>query len=388
MEYDLVLVPSCLKELQNIIRTKVYNYIVITDDLKTILYCQKNSIKFLEFNQCIDIEKYKNIDVDTFLNQKNFNIKCRTQKKYFYIFKYNFGHLIRLIELSNLLFEGINKKLSFKKIYFFKYNYKIPYGRSSLNGVLQLLLSLKFKKKLLKPSFSLMTLMLFTSLMFIVNFFSELFFFIEFIVKKIFKNNPTLDLNKIKKDKVLFFSGGRDFVFHSILSKKLSFFHLINIKGDSIYDTDAENQFDIIINLQSSLLNGFFNNEIKNSYNKSLLNELLNDHFSSKLLKLYFINYYAFRIKRDFKIINSLKTIINKISPKIIFSSSLSLPLITASHLNIKSVSEFEGFGIEQNPMAPYIGDYVSIPGHFSEMQFKKYKAGDGVIFKNGAYYL
>lgn len=388
MEYDLVLVPSCLKELKNIITTKIKNYIVVTDDLSTILYCQKHSIKFLEFNKCIDIEKYKKIDVDIFLKHKNINIEGKTQKKYFYIFKYNFCHLIRLILISNLLFEGINKKIYFKKIYFFKYNYKIPYGRSNLNGVLQLLLSLKFKKKLLKPSFSIITLMFLNFLSFISNFLSELLFLIEFIIRKILIFNPTFDLSKSKNDKILFFSSGRDFLFHSILSKKLKCFHLINIKGNSIFDTESENKFDITLNLQSTLLSGFFNCDIKNSYDKVLLNKLLNDHLSSKLLKLYFINYYTFRIKRDFKIINSLKTIINKISPKLIFSSSLSLPLITASHLKIKSISEFEGFGIEQNPMAPYIGDYVSTPGIFMEKQFKYYKAGEGLIIKNGAYYL
>ena len=140
--------------------------------------------------------------------------------------------------------------------------------------------------------------------------------------------------------------------------------------------------------MQNSLLNGFFINKIKCNYDSNFIKNNILNNLDSNVLKLILSNYFLFRIKRDYKFINSVAHTIKKINPVLVYSSSLSLPLISACFLKIKTISEFEGFGIDHNPMAPYVGDYIFSPGSFSSLQIKNYSESKSKIINNGAYYL
>ena len=73
-----------------------------------------------------------------------------------------------------------------------------------------------------------------------------------------------------------------------------------------------------------------FLNKIKCNYDSNFIKNNILYNLDSNVLKLILSNYFLFRIKRDYKFINSVAHTIKKINPVLVYSSSLSLPLISA----------------------------------------------------------
>lgn len=383
---EKILLPLSVNDVEKFYK-KNLDFVVITNQFQIISYCIENDISYLEYSKLINIESYKEINISKnfkILNKKNLN---EIEIKYSNLLKYNLSHVLKTSYLSELIYRGIRDKIKFKEICI-NYNIlKLPYGRSNLNSFINLLLFLKFKpyqKNIFSKMISLRIILILTILL---NFFSNIIFFTEFLYYKIFNKKFIYREQNSENKKILFFSGGRDFTFHSILSKNLKNYKLICYKGDSIHDMSSSNNFNSIINFQNTLLSGFFFNKIKNNYNSTLIKNNILFHINSRLLKSILSNYFLFRIKRDYKFMNSAAYTINKINPVLVFSSSLSLPIISACFSKIKTVSEFEGFGIDHNPMAPYLGDYIFCPGPFSHDQVLNYSSLNSIIIKNGAYY-
>ena len=394
-KFKLVLFPTNLDELEKFIKSKydLKNKLVISSNVDITTYCISNNLEFLLLKDLVNQENFKKTDInkelDIILKSNNFFVD-KIQRKYYFHFKYMTCHILRNLLLASEIEKSL-KKIRFDKIYFFKSNYSLPYSRNNLKVFLNTILSNSFKDKLLKPHYSNIVIAIYAILIQIIIRFKSLFIGIEFFFKKIFFKKY-VKKNKIDdKKKILFFSGGRDFIFHS----KLTFnndFNYICVKGSSIFNKDSINNFKQIVNYNSILFDGFFKNyincEIKYKHLQVFFSNFKSFNSLDNNFKKLLLNYILFRILRDYEFINSTVQTIKKINPKIVFSSSLSLPLISAKLLGVKTISEFEGYGIEQNPMAPYIGDYIFSPSIYTDKMVEKYLPGDGKIIKSGAYYL
>jgi len=386
---DLLVFPKNKSELKKFLKKNDnVDYAVISNSLNILSYCIQKKIKFFSFNDIVDIDLYKKICINSYLQRFN-KFKDKVSINYFFIFKYNFSHIIRTLFLSKLLIDGLNKKFEFKKIKLFSFPYNFTYARSNIFDFLRLLLSLEFNNKLQKKHINFFILKFIVFNFKLANLFSEFIFFFEFLFYKIyyFKKKSKVKFKKNSKS-IFFFSSGTDFTFHSKLSRYITEFNPICFKGKSKFNRFEKNTFNSIHSIQFNLLNGFYYKKIINNYNYNFLNKIFEDFIENDLIKDYYIQYAKFRIKRDFKFINSFAFLLNNKKPDLVFSSSLSLPLISAKFLNIRSISEFEGYGIDQNPMAPYIGDYVFLGGDHCEDEFIEYKSGNGKVIKNGVYYI
>tara|TARA_B100000963_G_scaffold169373_1_gene147295 strand:+ start:34402 stop:35592 length:1191 start_codon:yes stop_codon:yes gene_type:complete len=394
-KFKLVLFPTNLDELEKFVNSKydLKNKLVISLNVDITTYCISNNLEFLLLKDLVNEENFKKTDInnelDIILKSNNFFVD-KIQRKYYYHFKYMICHILRNLLLANEIEKSL-KKISFDKIYFFKSNYSLPYSRNNLNFFLNSILSNSFKDKLFKPYYNNMIIAISAILIQIIIRFKSIFFGIEFFLKKITFKKYVKKSKIDDKKKILFFSAGRDFIFHSKLTSN-SEFNSICVKGSSIFNKESINNFKQIVNYNSILFDGFFKNyidcKIKYKHMQVIFSNFKSFNSLENNFKKLLLNYILFRIFRDYEFINSTAHIIKKINPKIVFSSSLALPLISANLLGIKTISEFEGYGIEQNPMAPYIGDYIFSPSIYTDKMVKKYLPGDGEIIKSGAYYL
>ena len=396
---DLLLIPSTLGELNKFLEThKEANYIILSGNLSIISFCIKKNIRLIQYKELIDPKKYKKIDITGFM--KNFAkenselFSNKLQHKYFFFFQSFISDILKISSFSELLGDGISKKIDFKRLHLFSYDHSSPGPRKNLESLNKLLLSIRFKDFLYKDFYKKgLKTVLIHSFHKYLNKCSGIIFFVEYLFYKIrFFSFQNIRL-KEKKDSIIFFSDGRDFTFHSILSFRIENSHCF--KGSSIFNKETKNDFCSVSNLKFYLLNGFFSKNLECVSN-------INQSFLKKVFKEYgipseYINYYGeaninnleFWIKRDFSFIRSISHMIKKINPKLIFSSTLTLTSLGAFDQGVKSVSEFEGFGIDHNPSSSSLsGDYIFSPTIFSNNMFKKHNMGDGVLINTGAYYL
>ena len=316
------------------------------------------------------------------------------QQKYFFFFQSFISDILKISSFSKLLGDGILRKIDFKRLHLFSYDHSSPGPRKNLESLNKLLLSIRFKEFLYKDYYKKgLKTALINSFHKYLNKCSGIIFFAEYLFNKIrFFSFQNIRL-KEKKDSIIFFSDGRDFTFHSILSFRIE--NSYCFKGSSIFNKETKNDFCSVSNLKFYLLNGFFNKNLEcvSNINQSFLKKVFKEYgISSEFIDYYGeanINNLEFWIKRDFSFIRSISHMIKKINPKLIFSSSLTLTSLGAFNQGIKSVSEFEGFGIDHNPSSSSLsGDYIFSPTIFSNNMFKKHNMGDGVLINTGAYYL
>lgn len=371
-------------------------------DLTTVSICIKRNLNFLELKDLISIDDFNSLSVNEILLEwRNISKKKESdilETDYKYIFNYHISHVLRAFKLANLIVQAIRKKVDYQKVDFYDNSWPLAYSRSNISLLIRQLTMILIQKKDISiiSRIRLLTKYVFFK---ILNSQTKLIVLSEFFIRTLSRliSRKRIDFKKKNKLKrILFFSGGRDLRFHSQLSFYLGPHSIIALKGKSKWNDKKipDNRFDYCTDFFPFLWNGYFWNqrEFKKSFHfeefKTLLNsfaqgnEVFMDNYISLLGK-----YIGFKVQRDIMIIKSCCGIIDKINPDLVFSSSLPTPLISAKICNKVTISEFEGIGIEMNPMAPYIGDYVSSPGPLSSMQLSKYNGGFGEILSVGAYY-
>lgn len=380
---------------------KPKSLLFICMDMEVVSTCINKELNFVELKDLISISEFNALSVNEILNDWRGSIEKNDldilETDYSYVFNYHISHVVRAIRLSDLISQSIGDNIDYKHIEFYKNNWPLAYSRANISFLIRQLVSISIG--LNERSVHTKTLLMRT------YFWSFLYSNVKSLVRiefLLYSLNPLHICKWIKLVKsteikrVLFFSGGRDLRFHSLLSKFLGNYSVVALKGKSKWNDkkEPEHSFELLTELFPLLWKGYLSN--RRSVNKSFqdkdFRDLLNSLTTSenRFIKDYIVlleKFVGFKIERDIMMIRSCCGIIDKVNADLVFTSSLPLPLISAKICEKVTISEFEGFGIEMNPMAPYIGHYVSAPGPLSAEQLEIYKGGAGEILPIGAYY-
>lgn len=378
---------------------------IICNNLDTTTYCIEKNINYLEIGQLIDVERFNKIDLNEVFAKWEKSIGFSPEghvlsRKYQYVFKYTISHVLRTLFLADMIYESITEKLDVDQFHLFNYDLSHPYSRANMDMLVRAVLQIKILGKLQLNSKNRIRYKLkelqFKLLGVLIVPFSLLEYLYYFLRAPDLFGKGQLDNGKKDKPRILFFSGGRDFRFHSKLSKGIKDYTKISFLGKSIFnDKDVpENKFDLMLKLQPKLLLGYLRNRHKVPYftNLKSLKVLFSSCLKHTTLDMeqhldYISQFMVFRIKRDTCFIRSVCGIIDTYKADVVYSSSLPTPLISGEICGKVTISEFEGIGVEMNPMAPYVGRYISSPGPMSTDQIKLYRGGDGEVLEIGAYY-
>ena len=396
--------PLTSEEIETSIlrETNPKSLLFVCMDLETVSICIKKNLNFLESKDLISIKEFNSFSVNETLLEWRNNISKKEsdilETDYKYIFNYHISHVIRAIKLSNLLVKAISCKIDYQKVHFYDNSWPLSYSRSNISLLIRQLMVILIKQNNLSI-FSRARLLIKSFFWKKIYTQAKMLVLSEFFLRSLYRVIIRKKINLKKNDKIkriLFFSGGRDLRFHSQLSFYLESYSLISLKGKSIWNDKKEpnNKFDLCSEFFPYLWKGYFWNSrvVDKSFQyqdfKTLLKSI--SYGKEKLLDNYISllgKYIGLKVERDIMIIKSCCGIIDKINPDLVFASSLPIPLISAKICNKVTISEFEGIGVEMNPMAPYIGDYISSPGPLSSKQIAAYYGGSGEILSVGAYY-
>ena len=139
-----LLIPLKLDDVKNF-SSKKLDFIVITNKIEIIYYCMKNNIICYEYSEIVNNDLYRKIDI--LEKTKAFCKKnSEVDLKYSQVLKYKLSHVLKVIYLSQLIYDSINEKIDFDSIHINYNSLKLPFQRSNLHNLLNLILSLKFKK--------------------------------------------------------------------------------------------------------------------------------------------------------------------------------------------------------------------------------------------------
>ena len=370
-------------------------------DLATVSICLKKSLNYIEIKDLIAIDEFNAFSVNEILKAWRSDILNDDgdilNTDYRFIFNYHIAHVMRGFKLANLISIGILNNVHYEKLNFYSRTWPIAYSRSNIAVLIRELTRISLEAK--RVTFNRrVSLALKNAIWKTLRSMAKGAVLIEFFVyslRKVRKDVRTI-FNQSTKKRILFFSGGRDLRFHSVLSYYLDSYSLIALRGKSKWNDRVlpKNRFSALVEVYPLLFEGYLRNRRSVSYAfkyddfVSLLMSM-NSEYSGVLGDYVSLlgNYVGFKIEREIMMIKSYCGIIDSINPDIVFSTSLPLPLISAKLCKRLTISEFEGPGIEMNPMAPYIGDYVSSPGPLSSRQLFEYFGGEGQDLPVGAYY-
>ena len=371
-------------------------------DLEAVSICIKEQLHFIQLKDLIPLEEFNSVSVNEALLKWRDEIGSQEcdilETDYKFVFNYHISHVIRAVKLADLLFQSVIDKIDFYETEFYSNNWPRAYSRLNISLFIRQLVLISFGPSKFS-NISKLKLRIHKIFWTILRLNGKLLVLLEFFIYSL---GPASILNWRKLGKsseikrVLFFSGGRDLRFHSLLSKYLGNYSLIALKGKSQWNDKhvPEHRFEIFLEFFPLLFRSYlYNSRVVNMSFRGRDFRCFLNSLASKNNGIYYDymllleKYIGFKIDRDIMIIKSCCGIIDRVEADLVFTSSLPLPLISAKICNKVTMSEFEGFGIEMNPMAPYIGDYVSTPGPLSAEQLVRYKGGCGEILPVGAYY-
>jgi hypothetical protein len=402
---DVLCFPLSSREIESTVRKKsnTQSLLFVCLDLETVATCIKYNLSFLELKDLISVGEFNSLSLKKIFSdwrdgtERNEGDILETEYKY--IFNYHTSHVLRAYNLAKLISQAIRGRIDYGSIDLYENNWPLAYSRSNIAALIRQLTSLIVEENQGNSSSLIIKLSWKKIYWSMILSQAKRLVLLEFFARslKLRSIGNRLDLSSAGTMKrILFFSGGRDLRFHSRLTFFLKSYYSIGIKGSSKWNDieTPKNRFDMSIDLRPILFKGYYWN--RRSLNKSfkyrncikLLNSLVESR-SERLddYNVLLAKYIGFRVERDIMLIKAYCGIIDKINPDLVFTSSLPLPLLSAKVCNRVTISEFEGIGIDLNPMAPYIGDYVSSPGPLSSSQLEIYNGGNGEILPVGAYY-
>ena len=349
--------------------------LLITNNHEVASYALKNNIEFKEFRDIISFEQCSKVNVHDYF--KRWSKDKGAYQEYFESLKYSLGNQIKAIELAKTFSEALCLSYDFDKV-FLAHSLTPSFKREMINNFQTKLISfflLLNNKDVINTRKSYWIEDVIRTLLFkTLPVFTVLLFVLELLLKY-FKRGllKTTKVGNINFD-ILTFSAGTDTVYLSNISGKVSSHSTLNIQCDSNHGFKSQN-FKNSMPIETFYFRSIFNMKQPIKTNRSDLIGLLsanNPNVEAFFLEnMYLINYIYFRILREGLQVNMFKSIIKSVSPNVVVSSSLYLPVISANALNINTVSVIEGLGIGENPISPHPGRYVFSPNKFGEDQIK-----------------
>lgn len=400
-EIETILYPSEGNDLKNI--KNKYDWdktLVLVSKTSVFDYCLKNDLNFVQEIDLISKRDFELIDTNSILKKIKDNYcknKINLNTDYQSVFNYQISNQIKTISYVNILKDCLIKKGFKGEFIFLNLKNPITFLRNGLFEFKQILLYLLLKKEgILVSGLSIILKIRLKLIGFLIKFLKSnlsLVIFFEVHFKNFFSN--FFKRTVFKKYDIIFFSSGRDNIFHNIIAKNLSFKSLI-IKASSNHDknTRGVNNFDGSVDLWNLFSNINYNNfklskksRVSSNYLFDLIFKNYNLKFDKKITNLI-TDYLYFRFNREIILINLFEKLITNINPKVVFSTSLLLPSIASKRLGIKSITQPEGLGIDFNPMSPCTGDYIFSNSQLVTDQLMKYSNIQGKkIVLTGAYY-
>ncbi len=405
-EYKGLLFPNTPLDLDLFFDAKdKQDYLVISNSLTITIYCLENEVDFKEEYSIIDFLAFRQVSVKTlfsdWLNSLETNLND-SQRQYLNTFEYSVTNLLKAKEYTRLLVKELLNKYSFEEVFLFDYSEPASFSRENTDAYKKWIMTIHLedagirclftKEKTFKIRFRHLIFSLASRLPRVVLY---LEIWLRWLISR-----PQLGAiirlvgRKFKSPQLLFFSSGRDAVFHDILVKESGFQSLV-VRGSSKHDKNVKGGSEVTfdMDIKTFLAAGSLKpgNRQKNFLSRTKLWELLVPDSTLSLKKTFsgkvFMNYLMYQYLREVNLIRIYEGGINLLSPSAVFCTSLYLPVLAAKNLKIPTVTQAEGVGIDFNPMAPCPGNMIFSPSKSFNDQVLNYSRETGELSLVGPYY-